>query len=516
MAPANPYARFSGHHNAITDWTPNHTPHKPMIASRTMPIASPTSGRRVLTFERLTAGTAEGSVEQGVLKTLSATWINVAVSFGGAPYTEVLRNHVRCAKISPVAGEDADSRVFRRVLIEKLRLDGHLRSYRVAEAMAAVPRELFVPGVPLDEAYRPSDAIVTKRLDGISVSSASAPEVVAIMLEQLDVRPGMRVLEIGAGTGYNAALLAHLVGPSGHVVTVDIDEDLVLSARDHLDEAGYSQVNVIQSDGALGYPTSAPFDRIILTVASSDIAPAWREQLGRPGGRLVLPLALAGPQRCAAFTQADDHLVSDSIRNCSFIPLRGVLASASLRVPLESDGGTVLTGGDVPLPLSADEIAGLLRAPARKLPTGVVTGIEEVREGLHLWLVTHLPDVYMLWGGQRVPDLFGLPDRTAARATLCVMDSETLVLLAWSDEADREGELSVLTPVGGEELAQRVQRLLIDWNREGRPRDVDLLIRAFPRGVGPDLDSGQVAVDQRWSRFVLEWGRSQPPEIFTV
>src|SRR4030088_2913895 len=120
-----------------------------------------------------------------------------------------------------------DSRVLRRALVETLRGDGHLRSARVAAAIEAVPRELFVPGVPLDDVYRPSDAIVTKRVDGVSVSSASAPEVVALMLEQLDVKRGQRVLEIGAGTGYNAALLAYLVGDGGSVVTLDIDEDLV-------------------------------------------------------------------------------------------------------------------------------------------------------------------------------------------------------------------------------------------------------------------------------------------------
>src|SRR2546423_14770715 len=110
-----------------------------------------------------------------------------------------------------------ESRTARRVLIEKLQADGHLYSARVAAAIEAVPRELFVPGVPLDEVYRPSDAIVTKRVDGVSVSSASAPEVVALMLEQLDVQSGQRVLEIGAGTGYNAALLAYLVGANGRV-----------------------------------------------------------------------------------------------------------------------------------------------------------------------------------------------------------------------------------------------------------------------------------------------------------
>src|SRR4030088_1299270 len=155
-----------------------------------------------------------------------------------------------------------DSRVLRRALVETLRGDGHLRSARIAEAIEAVPRELFVPGVPLDEGYRPRDALVTKRIDGVSVSSASAPEVVALMLEQLDPQPGDHVLEIGAGTGYNAALLAHLVGDTGHVVTLDIDEDLVLGAREHLRNAGYGQVTVVQTEGALGYSPQHAYDRI--------------------------------------------------------------------------------------------------------------------------------------------------------------------------------------------------------------------------------------------------------------
>src|SRR5947209_19302731 len=99
-----------------------------------------------------------------------------------------------------------DARALRRALVERLRRDGHLRSATIVEAMEAVPREVFVPGVPLEEAYRSSEAIITKRIEGIGVSSASAPDVVALMLEQLDPKSGQRVLEVGAGTGYNAAL----------------------------------------------------------------------------------------------------------------------------------------------------------------------------------------------------------------------------------------------------------------------------------------------------------------------
>jgi protein-L-isoaspartate(D-aspartate) O-methyltransferase len=408
-----------------------------------------------------------------------------------------------------VAGGDADSRVIRRALIETLRRDGHLRSARVAEAMLAVRRELFVPGVPLDEVYRAGDAIVTKRLDGVSVSSASAPEVVALMLEQLDVRPGDRVLEIGAGTGYNAALLAHLTGDEGQVVTVDIDEDLVLGAREHLREAGFDRVVVVHSDGALGYPSEQPYDRIILTVASSDIAPAWRDQLARPNGRLVLPLSLRGPQRSVAFRPAVDHLVSDSVWNCSFIPLRGMLASGSARVTLDPDSGLVLAGAEESLPLNPDDIGRLLRARVEAKSTGVRASREEVADGLPLWLAAHQPGVGSLWGGALVADLFGKSDRTGARGTLCVMDAQTLVLLAWKDEPERGGELALLTPVGGEHLAQRVQVTLSAWDAAGRPRDSDLRIRAVARGDDPcvEASAGDVVLEQRWSRFVLNWTR---------
>jgi protein-L-isoaspartate(D-aspartate) O-methyltransferase len=412
--------------------------------------------------------------------------------------------------------EGADSRVFRRALVDKLWRDGHLHSLRVSAALEAVPREIFVPGLPLEEVYRSSEAIVTKRLEGVGVSSASAPEVIALMLEQLNPGPGDRVLEIGAGTGYNAALLAYLVGETGHVVTLDVDLDLVTDAREHLQQAGFGRVQVVQADGALGYPSEQAYDGIILTVASSDVAPAWRDQLARPHGRLVMPLALRGLQRCVAFAQADDCLVAASPRACSFIPLRGVLGFGSMRVPLDRDGARMLTGADEPLPLSPETITTLLKAPGRVLASGVSASLEEMREGLHLWLVAHQPSVCTLWGGSRVPDLFGLQDRV--RGTLCIMDSksESLVLLAWEDELERGGEVFIVTPAGAEPLAYRVQRLLQDWVAAGRPLDSDIEIRVYSRDRGAQPGDDEVAVDQRWSRFILRWRRPQPPASFTV
>lgn len=127
----------------------------------------------------------------------------------------------------------------------------------------------------LEEVYHCYNGFVTKRdADGNSISSISAPQVQAHMLEQAEIVVGMRILEIGSG-GYNAALLAELVGPAGHVTTVDINKDVTDRASRLLAEAGYSQVNVVLADAEDGVPEHAPYDRILVIVGAWDIPPAW-------------------------------------------------------------------------------------------------------------------------------------------------------------------------------------------------------------------------------------------------
>ncbi|HEX8969692.1 MAG TPA: methyltransferase domain-containing protein, partial [Chloroflexota bacterium] len=389
--------------------------------------------------------------------------------------------------------------------------------------LLAVPRETFVPDIALEEVYRPSEAIVIKRLGGVSVSSASAPDVIATMLEQLDPQPGGRVLEIGAGSGYNAALLAHAVGPGGQVVTVDIDEDLVLAARAHLAEAGYRNVTVILADGALGHADAHGYDGIILTVASRDIAPAWWAQLARPQGRLVMPLALRGVQRCVGFSLATssvettgEYLVSQSLCTCSFIPLRGMLGMSAPRVPLDPQGRCWLSTPDDDLPLPAEEIGDLLAGPLTIRPTGVSVSPGELRQGLHLWLAMHQAHVYTVWGDWRIPDLFSQAERGLSRATVCLIDADrrAVVLLAWSDEDGRPFELKTLASPKGGPLVARLQDLLEGWVEAGRPGDAEAEIRAYAGGSGPHLAAGEVAIERPWTRFVVGW--RQPPASFTV
>ncbi len=208
-------------------------------------------------------------------------------------------------------------------MIDRLVRNGSIRAPRVLDAFRAVRRHAFLQGVPLDEVYS-GRAIPTRFApDGLATSSSSMPAIMAIMVEQLQVHPAHRILEIGAGTGYNAAVLAHLTGPSGVVTTVDIDAETTGDARRNLVQTGFGRVEIVTMDGWDGVPERAPYDRIEVTVGVWDLSPHWVTQL-REGGILVVPLWLrAGLQASIAFLRHGDRLRSLSVEPCGFMRLRG-------------------------------------------------------------------------------------------------------------------------------------------------------------------------------------------------
>jgi protein-L-isoaspartate(D-aspartate) O-methyltransferase len=171
------------------------------------------------------------------------------------------------------------------------------------------------------------DAIATRLKHGFwPVSSSSAPWLMARMIEVSRLEPGMRVLEVGTGTGYNAACLAAL---GAEVVSVEIDEELAGKAREGLRAAGHTEVEVVTGDGELGVPDRAPFDRVIATAAAHTIPYAWVEQT-RDGGLIVAPYTGQGHRgTLLVLAVKDGTAAGEAVQDVGFMPLCGQRLSAA-------------------------------------------------------------------------------------------------------------------------------------------------------------------------------------------
>jgi protein-L-isoaspartate(D-aspartate) O-methyltransferase len=202
----------------------------------------------------------------------------------------------------------------RRALVQ--RLDIH--DPEVRRAMLAVPRHDFLPTSRVNEAYWDEPVPL-----GPSGATISAPHMVVLLAEAAALRPGDRVLEVGAGMGYLAAVLAEIVGPEGHVVAVEIEPSLAAEARRRFDSCGRGdRVEVYAGDGARGWPSRAPFDAIVVSFAVPRLYPTWKSQLSEHG-RLVAPVGDAWEQRLTTFTRegGGGHTVLGP--RCRFVPQRG-------------------------------------------------------------------------------------------------------------------------------------------------------------------------------------------------
>ncbi|MCP2359704.1 protein-L-isoaspartate(D-aspartate) O-methyltransferase [Nonomuraea thailandensis] len=257
----------------------------------------------------------------------------------------------------------------------------------VEAAFRTVPRHLFAPGVALDKAYA-QDIVEVKRSEhGVLISTMSAPATQAVQLVQADIRPGMRVLEIGSG-GYFASLLAEVVGPTGQVTTMDIDADVISQARACLDTAGYERVRVAIGDAEYGLKDNAPYDRIVVTVGAPDIPPAWREQLA-PGGRIVVPLRMKGISRSLALEPTNDHLVAVSQAVSGFVWMQGAGANdGHLWLLKGTKVGLRFDDGNLHRPSALD---GVLAGEPAAAWSGVTVQRSEPFPDLALWMATALP-----------------------------------------------------------------------------------------------------------------------------
>jgi protein-L-isoaspartate(D-aspartate) O-methyltransferase len=202
----------------------------------------------------------------------------------------------------------------RERLVDNLREEGIVDD-RVLDAIGRVPREQFVPDSQRDSAYHNSPLPI-----GCG-QTISQPLIVAVMVEALRVQPHHRVLEIGTGLGYAAAVLAEL---AGEVFTVERHESLATAATERLQKANYTHVHVRHGDGTQGWAEHGPFDGIVVAAASHDIPPSLLEQL-RIGGRLVIPCQITFyNQQLLSVTRVDEKKFDRvSLGGVQFVPLIG-------------------------------------------------------------------------------------------------------------------------------------------------------------------------------------------------
>lgn len=242
----------------------------------------------------------------------------------------------------------ANSASLRHGLVELLFGEGVLTSPAVADAFLAVPRERFLPQVAMDAVYR-NDAIVTRRDErGTPLSSSSQPSIMAAMLEALALEPGHRVLEVGTGTGYNAALLAELVGPAGRVTSVELDPDLATRATAALAE-GSHRVHVVVGDGRDGWPAGAPFDRMIVTASAPGVPRTWFDQLA-DDGLVVMPLWLRQSlQTVVVLRRRPEGFVSVALIPGGFMRMRESLGEVEPGLQDQLRASEVASGSARPL-----------------------------------------------------------------------------------------------------------------------------------------------------------------------
>ncbi|MEV0257725.1 methyltransferase, FxLD system [Streptomyces sp. NPDC050732] len=388
----------------------------------------------------------------------------------------------------------------RNQLVDEI-LGQHSLPPAVEHALRTVRRDAHLPGLDPADAYTNNAVTIKENPDGpLALSCASVPSTVAMMLAQLDAQPGDHVLEIGAGTGYNAALLSEIVGPTGEVTTVDIDADVALHARQALNRTGYEHVRVIERDGLVGAPEHAPYNRIIGTVGFWDVPAALRQQLAE-GGRLVLPLRWRGQTRSVAFHRRGETLTSDGMELCGFVPIIGQdgeriveLADGIVRLHHDQDQG-----------IDSEQLAEVFASPETIEWADVRVGRQEPFDGL--WLrITAFEDTICrievtkqaLARGVRRPVI---PVRSPA-----LVEGDSLAyLIAERDDADAERPVR-LGAVGygsyGTELARRMVAHITAWSpdRTAVPR-----LSIYPgKSSDRDLPAGH-SFDKRESRVVISY-----------
>lgn len=407
--------------------------------------------------------------------------------------------------LDTVSADEARAR-----LVDQLLADRWITSPAVEAAFRRVPRHLFATDdVSVDAAYA-DDVVITRRgPDGRATSSISAPWLQAYMLEQARLAPGARVLEVGSG-GYNAALIADVVGPDGTVVTVDIDADVTDRARTGLDRAGYQQVTVVHGDGEYGHPPRGPYDAIIATVETPDLPPAWLDQL-TPAGVLIVPLRIRGMTRCLTLRRHEDHLLATAALQCGFVPMQGDGRHPTRRLLLRG-ADVVVTLDDTTTAVNPDALTSALHSPRLEAWSPVTITMQEGSsfESLHLWLASQpRPFGTLAVDRKRTADLGDPQDRFVC-PTLLTTDSFAYLAMRKLDDTTWRFGAHGFGP-DADTLTTDMLNLITVWEHHHR-HGPGPTITVHPTGTHPPTPEGpHLHVTRRHATITVTWPTTGEP-----
>jgi protein-L-isoaspartate(D-aspartate) O-methyltransferase len=205
-------------------------------------------------------------------------------------------------------------------MISRYKSAGYIQSKLVEDALMAVPREKFMEPTLKEYAYydRPFP------IPGDGRQTISAPYMYPVTYEPLKIKPRQKILEVGAGSGYGAAIARELVGPEGLVVAIEINPDTFRFAKKNLEKAGYEDVILILGDGTLGYLPEAPYDAVSITASTPDIPPPILEQLAE-NGRIIAPVGgyTGYGQDLILVEKIDGQVSKRSLMKVVYVPLLG-------------------------------------------------------------------------------------------------------------------------------------------------------------------------------------------------
>ncbi|MEU5415749.1 methyltransferase, FxLD system [Streptomyces clavifer] len=449
-----------------------------------------------------------GPVFTPAANALDAVWPGVI------PGLPPVHAYPHATELALVPGEPAEAVRLRHRMAEIVVAGDWAPSAAVQEALRTVPRHRFAPETDLKTAYDYDLAVVTRRDEnGRATSSVSAAWLQADMAEQLQLKAGATVLEVGSG-GYNAELLAHILGERGRVVTVDVDRYVVQRTKRLCAEAGSGRVTAVLGDGGLGAPGHVPadgFGGIMITHNASDIAPAWREQLAE-GARLVVPMEMGGYTRSLTLVRRGDVLHCEHWTYCGFVRDRGAAARTAPAVRLAYGDVTVRWEDGTP-----GDTAGLdeaLRQPRHERPTGlVVRGVFNF-ETLQVYAATTLPGFCRL----TAPEESTLVEQQDAAA---ILTNGSLAYLTYRkvkdapEPADRITEFFIHAyGPEAEEVAERFAQCVRVWDREVRESGYPPMTVQPAATPDNQLPPGDV-LDKPSARLVFQWPGRIPTDALS-